>query len=413
MHTGVLYGILVFIFSLFDKYDRFKKTKFCFVFFFLLVFIFITGLSPSVLRAALMLSLVLFGNTFYKQGNAYNTLLLSAFLLLLFNPYLLKDVGFLLSYFAVFGIMYLYPVLNKMYVFENRILQWLWTSVLISVAATIFTLPISLYFFHQFPLWFALSNLIIIPISMAIMIGAALLLLLSKVACVTKLLVYLINGSTSVMLWIAKLTDNPDYGFIDFVSFSKGDLLFMSLIIILFLLVIAGKRHKHVLVLCGVMIAWLSTSIYYNYMQMQEMELVIFHVKKKSVFAFRDGQTVYTHFNELDDKDFQRYVKPYLLTVSNLKIVPTKSDMIKHDSITIVNIKAAGNIIEPLSPSYIIVSNDTPFELTTYHKTKPVIIADCSNSYKFVKELKKQCALSELVFYSVKESGALQIKLGI
>jgi competence protein ComEC len=95
MHTGVLYAILIYVFSLFDKYDRYKKTKFVFVLSFLCLFVLITGLSPSVLRAALMLGLILFGKTFYKQGNAYNTLLFSAFLLLLINPYLVKDVGFL------------------------------------------------------------------------------------------------------------------------------------------------------------------------------------------------------------------------------------------------------------------------------------------------------------------------------
>ena len=411
MHTGVLYGILIFIFSLFDKYDRYKKTKFIFVMFFLVLFIFITGLSPSVLRAALMLSLMLFGKTFYKQGNAYNTLFLSAFLLLLFNPYLIKDVGFLLSYCAVGGIMYLYPILAKLYNFENKILQWLWTSVLISVAATIFTLPISLYFFHQFPIWFVFSNLLIIPISMFLMFAAALFLMLYKILFLNHILVYIINGTTSIMLWLAQLTDNPHYGFIDFISFSKTDVLFMLLIIALCLMIIANKQYRYVLVLCFTISTWISVSILDSIQQKEKKEFVVFHVKQKSIYALRIGQIIFAKFDDMSSKEFQRYIKPYLLTISNLKVVNTKANFFKVDSKYIVHNNQKAILSKTINSEYILVSDDTPLELTTNYKSKPLVIADCSNSYKFVKQLKKQCAILEIPFYWVKENGAIQITL--
>lgn len=411
MHTGVLYGILMLVFSVFDKYDRYKKTKFCVVFISLIMFVLVTGLSPSVLRASLMLILVLFGKTFYKQGNSYNTLLLSAFLLLLYNPYLIIDVGFLLSYMAVFGIMYFYPLLNKIYIFENKLIQWLWTSVLISTAATLFTLPISLYFFHQFPIWFALSNLIIIPISMMIMLGAAIFLIIYKIAFINHLVVYVINSATTIMISLAKITDNPDYGFIDSIPFSEIDLVFMSLSIIFCFIIISNKQYKHVLMLFLTIVFWLSTSIYSNYNQQHQKELVVFHIKKKSVFAIRIGQTVYANFNTIDNKEFQRYVKPYLLTISNLNIISTQYNLFKYSNKTILNCNHPNYPIPNINPNYIVVSNDVPLNLTTNYKTKPTIIADCSNSYSFVKHLKKQCALLEIPLYWVKENGAVQITL--
>jgi competence protein ComEC len=206
--------------------------------------------------------------------------------------------------------MYLYPILAKLYVFQNKIIQWLWTSVLISVAATIFTLPVSLYFFHQFPIWFVLSNLLIIPISMLLMLGAALFLILYKIAFLNQLLVYLINGTTSLMLWLAQLTDNPQYGFVDFIPFTKTDILFLSLVIALSLLIIASKQYKHVLILCSIIITWLSVSIFDTFQQKQEKEFVVFHVKQKTVFVLRLGQTIYAHFDDISSKEFQRYVKP-------------------------------------------------------------------------------------------------------
>jgi competence protein ComEC len=374
------------------------------------LFVLVTGLSPSILRAALMLSLVLVGKTFYKHGNSYNTLLLSAFLLLLYNPYLIKDVGFLLSYCAVFGIMYLYPILQKLYVFENKVLQTTWSGVIMSVSATVFTLPISLYFFHQFPIWFVFSNMIIIPISFLIMGAAALFLVFYKVAFINHILVYIINGSTSVMMWFAQLTDNPNYGFIDFISFSKIDFCFLTIIILLCLMILSTKSYKQVLALCLLVISWLSFSIVNSYKDSKQKELIVFHVKNKSVFALRVGHSVYGNFKSLQTKDFERYVKPYLLNHSDLKMVNVSADAFKLDSTVILKAGSYTNI-EQLHPNYILVSNDIPIALTTNYKTKPLIIADCSNSYKFVRKLKKQCAQLDLPFYSVKEGGAFQVNL--
>jgi len=410
MHTGVLYAVLIFLFSIVDKYDQYKKTKVAFVMLGLWLFVLVAGLSPSILRAALMLSLVLVGKTFYKQGNSYNTLLLSAFLLLLYNPYLIKDVGFLLSYCAVFGIMYLYPILQKLYVIENKILQITWSGVLMSVSATIFTLPISLYFFHQFPIWFVFSNMIIIPISFLIMGSAALFLMLYKVAFINHILVYIINGSTSIMMWFAQLTDNPKYGFIDFISFSKWDFCFMTIIIFLCLMILSTKSYKHVLALCFLVISWLSFSIVDSYNDTKQKELVVFHIKHQSVFALRVGYSIYGNFDSLQKKDFERYVKPYLLNSSDLKIVHVNTDAFKLDSVVILKASSHASL-DQLKPNYVLVSNDVPIELTTNYKSKPVIIADCSNSYKFVKKLKKQCAQLDLPFYSVKENGAFRVNL--
>lgn len=410
MHTGVLYAVLIFLFSLFDKYDNYKKTKFAFVMLFLWLFVLVTGFSPSILRAAIMLTFVLFGKTFYKQGNSYNTLLLSAFIILLFNPYLIKDVGFLLSYCAVFGIMYLYPKLQKLYVFKNNILQASWSGVLMSVSATLFTLPISLYFFHQFPLWFMISNMIIIPISLLIMGASALLLVFYKIAFISNILVYTINTSTSFMLWVAQLTDNPTYGYIDFISFSKTDFCFLTAAIILFLMVISTKSYKQVVVFCLLIISWISSSIIINYNNSHQKELVVFHIKQQSVFALRIGHTVYGNFKNIPQKDFERYVKPYLLNYSNLKLVVADADAFKTES-TVVLRNYLNSNLQDLNPNIVLVSHDEPIELVTNHKTKPIVIADCSNSYKFVKKLKKQCAQFDIPFYSVKESGAFKINL--
>lgn len=409
MHTGLLYGLIVFIFQLIDKYDRYKKTKCVFIIALLFLFVLITGFSPSVLRAALMLTLVILGKTFYRNGNAYNTLVFSAFLLLLFNPFLIMDVGFLLSYLALFGIMYLYPLLNELYPVKHKLIGWFWSLTLMSVAATVFTLPVSLYYFHQFPVWFIFSNLIIIPLSIGLMAASFLLLLCYKVIILKQSLAWLINMATSAMLWTAGLTDNTHYGFIDHIAFAKADVFFSIVTIVLLFRLIATKSHRTVMLWFICLIVWFAASVFTNYMQLKEKELVVFSVKHKSAYLLRVGHSIYAHTDSLSEKEYNRYVKPYLLNYSGLSVTNDHSNLLKCDQKTVLNVRSAFNT-DGIEPDYLIVSNNSPVSLLFGKQIKPLVIADCSNSYTFVKKLKKQCAELEIPFYSIKESGALKIK---
>lgn len=129
----------------------------------------LTGLSPSVVRAATMFSFVALGQHFKRRVSIYNTLLASAFLLMLCHPAYLFSVGFQLSYAAVFGIVWMQPSLSAWWFPRNRLLRFFWDLITVSIAAQCFTLPLALFYFHQFPPYFLLSNLLGIPLVMGIM----------------------------------------------------------------------------------------------------------------------------------------------------------------------------------------------------------------------------------------------------
>lgn len=410
MHTGVLYAILIWVFSLIDKHERYKKTRCLVIISFLILFVLITGVSPSVLRAALMLALMVLGQTFYKKGNSYNTLLFSAFIILLYNPYLIIDVGFLLSYLAVFGILYLYPLLFNRFPVQQPILKFLWSSVLISFSATLFTLPISLFYFHQFPIWFVVSNIIIIPISTALLVLTILLVALYKLVFIKTMLVVLINSLTSLMLWFTRLTDHPKFGFIDFIPFSAIDFFLLSVLICFMLIAFQLKSYKFLIASGWIGIFWILSSIICHYQQSQEKELTVFHVKRKTAYIVRIGHQVYASLHQLSDKEFQRYVKPYLLGISNLSIIQANDKIISMPHTTVTN----STWISPpknSNSSIIIVSNNQLPEIKHLHQNKITIIADCTNSYTFVKKLKKQCAQLHIECYAINEQGSISIKL--
>jgi competence protein ComEC len=360
-----------------------------------------------VLRASLMLSLIILGKTFQKQSNSYNTLLLSAFILLIVNPLLIIDVGFLLSYFAVFGIIYLFPILDSLFYVENKILKWFWSSCLISIAATIFTLPITLYFFHQFPIWFVFSNLVIIPISLLVMLFALCVVVFTKVIFLKSLFVVITNATVSIMIYLSNLTDNANYGYIDYISFSKLDVLFLSFLIVSVLILISNKQFNYVVASLCICISWMFLTITQNYTQLKQHELIVFNVKQKSFFATRIGNNLYCDLNKITKSDFERYIKPYLLSYKKLTLIDSKKQCITINNSTFINLTSTNDSPPKIDVNFILISNNSLVNLTDFKDSKPLIIVDGSNTYKTITKLKKQCASNHLKFYNVKENGAL------
>lgn len=177
LHVGIIYQIVAWLILLGNR-KKPKKNWFFLVasISILWTYAFVTGLSPSVLRAVTMFSLVVISKVVIRQSSIYNTLAISAFLLLLWNPYLLMQVGFQLSYVAVVGIVYLQPKFARLWDVENPVGKFFWNMTCVSMAAQIATFPIGLLYFHQFPTYFWLSNLVVIPAASFILIFGILLL---------------------------------------------------------------------------------------------------------------------------------------------------------------------------------------------------------------------------------------------
>lgn len=177
LHVGILYLILNFLLNFFGKSRRARGFTCVVLLSALWLYAMITGFSPSVLRATIMFSFVILANAINRNGNIYNTIAASAFLLLIVDPYLLFHVGFQLSYLAVLGIIYFQPKIYGLISVKYKLLDYVWKITAVSIAAQLTTFPICIYYFHQFPAYFLLSNLIVIPFAGIIFVlGVALLL---------------------------------------------------------------------------------------------------------------------------------------------------------------------------------------------------------------------------------------------
>lgn len=416
LHTGILYACVMALFGLFDKYNKRRVLKCAVTLICLLLLAAITGFAPAVCRAVVMLSLVLIGQTFFRNGHSLNTLLFSAFVLLLFDPLLIKDLGFLLSYFAVFGIMYMYPKLSALYRPANKLLKWAWDSSLLSISATLFTLPVSLYYFHQFPTWFIFSNLVIIPMSIVIMLGAALLLALHKVLFLKTAIVYLINLLTGWMIRCSQLTDDAGMGYIDNIHFTRMDILWMSAAIMLAFLVIEKKRFSYVIALGALCTAWLLSSAYNVAADNGLNEVVVLKTKRGNSILLKRQGGIYYLGDTLSPREFDRLVKPYLQHVHYRRLMMLYNyNFIRsgNRSICLLNKTIPDRIPKLIRADTWLVSNHRRRKDTVLFAFEHArqVIATTGNSKNYLAALRRQCALSRVAFYSTHTQGAYRNRL--
>lgn len=205
LHLGLIYAVLLALFNRITIIAKRPTLKCIIVLCFLWWFSLITGGSASVLRSAVMFTCLLSGTTWFSQSGGWNALGASALLLLVYDPYFLWDAGFLLSYAAVAGLMgWQSPLFRKVF-FRNKMLRHVWNMASVTIAAQLAAFPLCLYYFHQFPNYFLLANLLVVPLSTIILFAELALLFLqffaTTAAWCAALIHTLIKWMNNFIIW--------------------------------------------------------------------------------------------------------------------------------------------------------------------------------------------------------------------
>jgi competence protein ComEC len=238
LHVGIFYLMLEFLLG--GKKRRFGISGRLFKSVVSLVLIWLyaalTGFSPSVLRSAMMLTFIISGKTFLRDISVYNSVAASMVCLLFYRPLLLYDIGFQLSYLSVFGMIYLQPKIHALIKLESSILNYCWQMCSASLAAQVCTSALSIYYFHQFPLLFLFSNLLIIPlVSIALPLGLCSLVLAQILP--NKFLHYLfipLEYNIRLVNFLVRLFADLPYHSIQGLWLSKAAFLLLSLAMLCF-----------------------------------------------------------------------------------------------------------------------------------------------------------------------------------
>ncbi len=279
LHVGIIFLVLNFLFNIFDKNDKFRITKTLFLLICLWFYATLTGLSPSVVRAATMFSFVAFGKSFARKSSIYNTLASSALVLLVYNPYLIMEVGFQLSYLAVLGIVYFQNLIYKRVYVKNKYLDYIWMITSVSIAAQLTTFPLGLLYFHQFPTYFFISNLFVIPGAMVIIGVGLLLFATSWIPVVSAAIGWFLSMLIYFMNTLVMSIDQLPFSLIEGISITILECWLVYVIIVFFVMGYESRKLKFILFALSFTVFFIGKDLFEDYHLSQTKQVVIYDIK--------------------------------------------------------------------------------------------------------------------------------------
>ena len=278
LHVGIIFYLLHGVFGFFTFYQRNQTLRNVLVLVGIWLYAMITGMSPSVIRATTMLTFFIVAKIMNRQTNIYNVLAASAILLLVFDPFLIMKVGFQLSYLAVLGILFLQPKIEKLISPKSWILKKIWTISCVSIAAQITTFPLGLLYFHQFPNYFLLSNLIVIPAAFIILILGILILVFSFSSWVLTVLVFLMKYILSLLLYVVHFIEEIPGALSQGYSISIFETFLIYAILLSFIICVKYNRNWLYALCISLFICFLAIDIKEDLNLKKLNRLVIYNV---------------------------------------------------------------------------------------------------------------------------------------
>lgn len=441
LHVGIVFMIFNVLLNFLDKIKYGSLIKGLLLVLILWFYALITGLSPSVLRSASMFSFVIVGKAFQRNANFFNTLSLSALCLLVYDPFLIFDVGFQLSYSAVAGIVLIQPWFDSFYEPKNWLAKYIWGLITVSIAAQIATFPLGLYYFHQFPNYFLLSNLIVIPLALFILVLGLTTLAFSYIPQVATCLGLGLKWVVFSLNWSVTTIDKLPFSVTNQIKFTITDTILIYLIIISIILLIAYRKFYYFLMFSFLTIGLLSLTAYDKYHLLNQRKFIVYNIPKHTAINFIDGddnilvtdeklhktknKLMFHVQNNWIDKgvetekivNIEQLKKTHLL--SNIYKIDNKNLFTKNNYFQFYNKQVAivDNNIIPFRPTnkiqvdYLIWTKNcrlTLNQINTMFNFKFLII-DSSNSNYTNTKLVNEAEQLNVVYWSILKQGAFSI----
>ncbi|MEL0644144.1 ComEC/Rec2 family competence protein [Olleya sp. Ti.3.14] len=408
LHVGIILLILNLVFKPVERLKNGKFYKTIILVILLWTYALIAGGSASIIRATTMFSIVAIGINLKRPTNIYNTLAVSVFILLLIKPNFLFDVGFQLSYAAVIAIVSFQPILEKLWTPKYKIVTLLWQTLTVTVSAQFGIIPISLYYFHQFPSLFWLSNLIVIPF-LSIILGLGLLVITLALFGLPKTLLsdafgMVINWMNSFFGWISS---QEDFLIID-IPFTVAQVIVSYIFIFCLYALYHNKNYRWLqLTLISVLVLQLSyTIVQFNN---KSNEFIVFHKSRNTLLGKKHNNQLAT-FSTLKTAETNSIIRSYAVKnalqtsaskpVTNLYKLDNKHVLVV-DSLSVFNVKG-------ITIDYVVLTQSPKLNLERLiDSLKPkVIIADGNNYRSYVNRWEATCLKQKLPFYYTGKTGA-------
>ena len=410
LHIGFILLFVTFLLKPFPNTRRGSFIKLLIILASLASFGLIAGLAPSVLRSVTMFSFVAIGMYLRRSTNIFHTLLVSMLLILLVQPSFLFDVGFQLSYVALFFILWLQPLLAQLWTPKNVIANYFWEILTVSFAAQIGAFPLSIYYFHQFPGLFFVTNLVIIPFLSVIMALGVLVMVLAAFDFVPLFLAKSLEWSIFILNKIINSIASLEQFIIQEIPFNWQ--LLVSVYLLLIATIIWFKKpsfNRLALALIAIIIFQITYFETHRRIQIQS-ELVIFNSKKNTMIAERKGEniTLYANDSLLKKASKNKTLASYAMgNFSSLKSKKSLQNLIYYNGNKILIVDSLGVYPKDIHPDIVLFTQSPKINLERFlQTTKPkFVLADASNYRTIQKLWKATCLKQKIPFHATAEKG--------
>jgi competence protein ComEC len=413
LHVGILVIIFLFLLKPIEYLKNGVTYKLLITIILLWNFAIFTGLSASVVRAVTMYSFVAIGQLINRKTPIYFSLITSMLVLLLIKPLFLFDVGFQLSYCAVFSIVWIQPTLRKLYKPKYKIVKYFWNLITVSTAAQLGVLPLSIFYFNQVPGLFLVANLVVIPtLFLVLILGIATIissLFFSLPELFIRLFSWLISSLNSFVSWVS----NQEVFLLKKLYISSFLMLCIYAIIIASILIIKKRTIKRFVFLLFGIISFQFVFILEKHQKNNTRELLVFYKPKTSIVVKRNGNRLVSNKNAAflkEDYATKSYIESEKITkidaidFKNIFAID-KQPVLLIDSLGIYNVTG-------LEKPIVILQHSPKINVQRMIKTlqPQLIIADASNHKNYVNQWQEIAKKQKTPFYNVFEKGAFMYK---
>lgn len=422
LHVSILYMIIVVLLKPLKKSKTGRWILALTALFLLWGYAFVTGLSASVLRAVMMFSFVALARPAGLHTNIYNTLASSAFCLLLIDPFLIMSVGFQLSYLAVLSIVYLHPRLFRLWEAPDAFTNSVWQVVSVSVAAQAGTFVPGLFYFNQFPNYFLLANLVVIPVSFVVLVSG-----------VALLGVCMVPGLSHVTGWILTLSAkllNQGVFVIEAFPFSVTENIYISFtqsialagLILSFILLAEYKRFRYVwaALVFTVLLVCFQWRHYHDHIQGKK--LTVYQVRNHTAIDWFDGGRAWFFSDSVlaaQPEKISYHIQPHRTRAGIRAVTDNTASfakafkggvLISRDGILVAWLNGDHDLPHEVRPDLFVISNNAVKDFRKFGEQYPdaQVVLDSSNGYYYTTNFLAALGDTRRV-HSVLHAGAFEM----
>jgi len=425
LHVGIIYLILMLFLKPFKKWKYGKWMLAAISIVVLWSYAFVTGLSPSVLRAVTMFSVIALSRPLNYSTNIYNTLAVAAFILLLYEPYLIMSVGFQLSFLAVIGIVYIQPKLAQLWEPNNWVLDKVWQVTCVSLAAQLATFSLGLLYFHQFPVYFLVSNLFVIPGAFVSLLTGIVLLVVSPVEVLATWTGQLLEGILWLLNYLVFTVEQWPVSLINNIYITTTQSWLIVGVVVFMLLLFQYRKFVYTIGISVCTLLLGVTQWHHYHQEVNHEKFVVYSVAghhamewmvRGKSFLFADSALVANadrmRFHIRPNRLISGIVRTHFNDHSFVRIIPG-GRLFSWKGMSFLQLTSPDfSLPDNLKIDYVIISYNCVQSLTMLNSIdyKHVII-DSSNVYYHANRLVKEAEHLQLSAHSVLQHGAFSIKL--